>query len=74
MINQDICPSSSPQAHMTSPGPPPADGTATTIDPVDLDICNEEVKEYVKHHCHLQTHHRYMQLSGDRQWKQYMLI
>ena len=40
------------------PGPALADGTAGMVNPIDLDIYSEEVKEYMKHHCCLQTHNQ----------------
>ena len=46
--------------HPTRPLPPPpaTDGTVIPIDPVEMDIYKEEVKEYVKQHCHLMSHNQ----------------
>ena len=56
-----------------SPSPPSPGRTAVIGDPIDLDIYNEEVKEYMKHIiAYRHSINSYMQLSGDRQWKWYM--
>ena len=49
-----------------TPGPALMDGTAGMVDPIDLDVFNEEVKEYMKHHHHLPTAICYHLGTGDR--------
>ena len=46
--------------HPTRPLPPPpaTDGTVILIDPVEMDIYMEEVKEYVKQHHHSTSHNQ----------------
>ena len=47
-----------PRPVWPTPGPALKEGTTGMVDPVDLDIYNEEVKEYMKHHCCLQMHNQ----------------
>ena len=46
--------------HPTRPLPPPpaSDGTVNPIDPVEMDIYMEELKEYVKQHHRLTSHNQ----------------
>ena len=41
-----------------TPGPSLEEGTTGMVNPVDLDIYNEQVKEYMKQHSRLQTHNQ----------------